>query len=149
MWCLVQPWEGEERGRGWDGLTIVHPLPLFSFSWGSSCVKAHLGVQVCDTGYYLIPNFPPHKQLQPCPRWDSVGPMLGMYDTTDFFRSEHISEEDEGEKKISFVMMRRMSTRDRGRLHLLLACSAIPTRQLQSWQLNQEGCVGENPRDGV
>lgn len=77
-----------------------------------------------------------------------MGPVLGLCDTTDFFRSEHISEEDEGEKKISFVMMHRVSTRDWGRLHLLLACSAIPTRQLQSWQLNQEGCVGESPRDG-
>lgn len=74
--------------------------------------------------------------------------VLGLCATTDFFRSEHISEEDEeGEKKIPFVMMHRVSTRHRGRLHL--ACSAIPTRQLQSWQFNQEGCVGENPRDGV
>lgn len=60
------------------------------------------------------PQFP-HKQLQPCPRGDSVGAVLGLCDTTDFLG---LSTSVKGGKKRPFVMKHRVSTRDWGGLHL-------------------------------
>lgn len=51
-----------------------------------------------------------------------MGAVLELCDTTDFFRSEHVSEEDEGGKKSPFVMKHRVNTRDRGGVHLA-ACT--------------------------
>lgn len=113
---LVQPWEGEERGRGWDGLTGVHPLPLFSLSWGSSCVRPHLRVQACRAGYYPIPSLPTNSSSRAKVGFSGCCARAVWHQW--FFRSEHISEEDEGGKKKPSVMKHRVSTRDQDSLHL-------------------------------
>lgn len=159
VWGLIQPWEGEERGRGWAELSqaadpppgSAQPISCLFLPRGSSCINVHPRVQVRDTGYYLIPPFHPHSWLQPCPSGGPEGAVHGLCYSTDFFQVWAQPQQGGREERKDLLRWSkaRECPRAGGDRSSLLACSAIPRRWLESRQLNQQGCVGENPRDGV